>query len=253
MFNDKKLTEPIKDLEWIGGCYYHDGNRAYPIGGHIHIGNPAQINVVSLEDRVTFFRSLNKIIDEYLSLPMIRLDGSKGNDRRHQSTNGLYGWFGEMRIASGRLEHRTLSGMWLTHPEIASAVIGTAKAIVEEVYRFVSDKKFNSKYILHQHTRSPRVFDKEFDSWNEVPLTKDLKCVRSSDEMHNLLNDSDMNIVDVEFINKWYEKIKSLSTYTQYSSSIDRLYSILKAPDKKLMSLNLDIREGWVHKNELDI
>ena len=37
------ITNPIAPYKWVAGCYYKDKNRDYPIGGHIHIGNPIQI------------------------------------------------------------------------------------------------------------------------------------------------------------------------------------------------------------------
>jgi len=36
-------NEVIDIYDWIGGCYHHDGERSYPIGGHIHVGNPVQL------------------------------------------------------------------------------------------------------------------------------------------------------------------------------------------------------------------
>ena len=252
MFNNTEMTDPIKDLKWIGGCYHYD-QRSYPIGGHLHFGNPVQINKLSQDDRLRFFRAANKILDELLSVPLTRLDGDMGRKRRVNSVSGRYGWFGEMRVSSGRLEHRTLSGVWLAHPELAVAVIGTAKAIIEEVYRHASDKKFALDYIAHNHLKSSNVFETSFSQWDEIPIVSDLGCTKTSEDMHNILNESDMKYINASFIKKWYTRMKSLSTYQQYSSDIDRLYSILKAPEKKILSLDLDIKNGWVLGKEFDI
>lgn len=253
LFNDDGLTGPIKDLQWKSGCYYHDGNRAYPIGGHVHYGNPLKIAEIDQTDRLNFFRSVNKIIDELLAVPLIRLDGYDGNGRRTLSNMGRYGWFGELRMSSGRLEHRTLSGVWLAHPELSVAVLGTAKAIIEEIYRHVSDNKFSMEYITHPHASSNTVYNEGFDLWGEMPLTTDLRCTKSSKEMHELLNKANLKYVNASFVKKWYNRMKEMSTYEQYSDSIDKLYAVLKAPEKKILSLNTDLKDCWVNDVEFDI
>lgn len=253
LFNDENLTEPIEDFQWKSGCYYRDASRSYPIGGHIHFGNPLRVHKIDTDSRMNFFRIANKILDELLSIPMMRLDGHIGNGRRTQSNMGFYGYFGECRMAAGRLEHRTLSGVWLSHPELAEAVIGTAKAIMEEIYRHVENRKFDLSYMTHDYAKSSLIFDRDFNQWGEIHLTKDLKCVRSSEEMHDILNKSDFEYVNSAFLKKWYSRMKSMSNYEQYSTSIDKLYAILKAPEKKILSLNTNLRDGWVNEIKFDI
>lgn len=253
LFNDENLTEPIEDFQWKSGCYYRDASRSYPIGGHIHFGNPLRVHKIDTDSRMNFFRIANKILDELLSIPMMRLDGHIGNGRRTQSNMGFYGYFGECRMAAGRLEHRTLSGVWLSHPELAEAVIGTAKAIMEEIYRHVENRKFDLSYMTHDYAKSSLIFDRDFNQWGEIQLTKDLKCVRSSEEMHDILNKSDFEYVNSAFLKKWYSRMKSMSNYEQYSTSIDKLYAILKAPEKKILSLNTNLRDGWVNEIKFDI
>lgn len=253
LFKDTALTDSIKDLGWFGSCYHYDNNRSYPVGGHIHFGNPIQIMKLSEGQRIQFFRATNKIIDELLSIPMIRLDGDNGNKRRTMSNMGRYGMFGDMRVSSGRLEHRTLSGIWLVHPELSSAVLGTAKAIIEEIYRHVSDKKFDINYMIHTHLQTRDVFSNTFDRWGEIPLTVDLKCVRSSKNMHKLLNESKRQYINKPYLLKWFSRMKAMSTYEQYSSYIDRLYDILKAPVSAIDSVSLNIKDGWLEGKNLGI
>jgi hypothetical protein len=145
-FNDSNLTAPILKYDWKCGCYYRDDSRDYPMGGHIHVGNPAKVARMPLSERETFFNVLNKIMDEMIALPCIRLDGEMGHKRRTNCSMSLgnssmvngsngWGWFGEWRTCNGRLEHRSLSGMWLMHPSVAKCVIGATKAVTDAVFK----------------------------------------------------------------------------------------------------------------------
>ena len=105
LLTNKGYTDPIKDFSWMAGCYYKDDIRDYPIGGHIHIGNPVKVAEIPMERRMGLFKSLNKILDELLAIPMIKIDGDDlGRARRTESAMGKYGYFGEFRPHQGRLE-----------------------------------------------------------------------------------------------------------------------------------------------------
>jgi len=81
----------ITHLKWVAECYHKDNNRDYPVGGHIHIGNPKKVANMAEKKKNMFFCVHNKIIDELVSVPMARLDGDKGLKRRTQAQMVLNG------------------------------------------------------------------------------------------------------------------------------------------------------------------
>lgn len=253
IFSDHRLISSISEYKWAAECYYKTSIRDYPVGGHIHIGNPIQIAKLSMGDRKVFFKSFNKVIDELLALPMIKLDGEKGNKRRTQCRMGKYGYFGEMRLCNGRLEHRTLSGMWLSHPDLAVAVLGTAKAIIDEVFLRVSNKKFDLSYMMPEKFRKTDVWNSNFSSWEDIPLVKDMRCTKTSADMIALLNKSDNRSINKTFLRSWYTKMKSLSTYKQYSSYIDKLYAILNSPIKSIRGIDNELQANWLEGKQFSL
>ena len=162
IFTDKKYSKLLSNYLCSCACYHKDNVRDYPVGGHIHVGNPRQILSIELPTRKFLFRVLNKIMDELLAIPLIKLDGKEGSTRRtkcQMAPRNGYGYFGEYRCDSGqgnnkRLENRTLSGMWLLNPAVAKAVIGSAKVIIDEVYGLVYDKKLSRDYFSSSRLRA---------------------------------------------------------------------------------------------------
>ncbi len=247
IFKDKELTNPIKNYRWTAGCYHKDEVRDYPIGGHIHIGNPAKIAQLDNFNRQNFFVGFNKILDELLAIPMIKIDGgSLGKARRTQCHMGKYGYFGEFRMCNGRLEHRTLSGMWLMHPKLTVAVFGTAKAIIDEVFNYVACNNYDIKYLFSEIIQQEHVWKSGFDKWLKIPLVKDLQCGMSSSEMISLLDNSAAEKINTTFLKKWYSKMKGLSTYKKYSKYIDLLYEILKMDQSKFKNCSKILQENWL-------
>jgi len=259
-----KYTKTIKDYRWMSGCYYKDGSRDYPLGGHIHIGNPAKIAKMPQKDKHAFFRVVNKILDELLAIPLTKLDGDdEGNKRRTNcivctTGNGGYGFFGEWRPCEGRLEHRTLSGMWLTHPSVAKAVLGTAKAIIDEVFRLVADNNFKSNYMCLSKGKDSNdavevrkeVWKKGFDGWKDVGLAKDMRCIAPSDKIITWLNDSKASRINATYMKEWFDNMKSFSTYKDNSEYINGLYEILKISAKDLQSYDRNIQSNWLKQNK---
>lgn len=253
ILGDTKLTAPIRDYEWRTGCYHKDNARDYPMGGHIHVGNPAKVARMSLPNRELFFNVLNKIMDELVAIPCIRLDGEMGRKRRTQcqmnSGGGGFGWFGEWRPCNGRLEHRTLSGMWLLHPSLAKCVIGTAKAVTDEVFKRWANEKFSHRYIIpaqYESYSKQRMNENSFDSWGKLPICKDLDACMSSQKLRRTLNDSKGGDITNKMLKGWHGKMKRLSTYRQYSTYIDGLKEILAAPIDKIASWDRKIQNNWL-------
>lgn len=251
LFENDNLVENIKPYLWRAGCYFKDQNRDYPIGGHIHIGNPVRIAKMPTTSKERFFKVFNKIIDEMLSIPMIKIDGTKlGKARRSECTmathgNG-FGRFGRYRLCNGRLEHRTLSGMWLLHPTLATMVFGTAKAIIDEVFTYTADNKFDTNYLFPEKLHGRQIWQPNFNDWAEIPLAADLGCVKSSDYMTNMLNNSPAEKITKKFLTEWYSRMKGLTTYKKYAKYVDGLYEILKINTKAFHDYKPDLKRAWV-------
>ena len=249
-------TAPISPYNWIAGCYHKDKNRDYPIGGHIHIGNPIQIVNMGIKEQKALFVVLNKIIDELLSIPMIKIDGAAyGSARRTKCVIGKFGYYGDLRTCDGRLEHRTLSGMWLMHPTLATCVLGTIKAIIDEVFNFVMDHNLEMGYILpselnksnqHSELKDFNLWASDFNKWKEIPLAIDMDCIADSKYMIEILNRSDAGVINGTFINNWYKKMKRLSTYKTYAKYIDGLAEMLKVNHKEYNDFDKTLQKNWL-------
>jgi hypothetical protein len=250
VFSNKKLTNPITKYDWVAGCYYRDDSRDYPMGGHIHIGNPLKVARMTLNKREIFFNVLNKIMDELLSIPCIRLDNDMGNKRRTQcqmSNTGGWGYFGEWRTCDGRLEHRTLSGMWLMHPSLAKCVVGTAKAISDDVFKRWASKNFSHEYIVpKKYANFSRDKAASFNDWRSFTVCEDTDTCMSSKELKAILNQSKSSDIDKTYLSNWHNKMRRLSTYNKYSKYIDGLKEILTVPITEVNKWNRNIKENWL-------
>jgi len=250
------VQDKIHKLDLISSCYHEDKNRDYPVGTHIHIDNPKEIAKLPATERYNLFAVTNRIIDELLTLPMIRLDGDKGHNRRAKCkmsmANGFigqygkgYGYFGEWRECNGRLEHRSLSGLVLSSPELAEAVFGTAKAIAEAVYTEALQKKLDKKFILPNKYNYKSIYTSDFAEWAKIPLAATFKCVGPSKEIADMMDASDRSIVTQKYIKDWLVRIRELSTYTKFSENIEALGEILSSSNKSLDSINKNLKQTW--------
>lgn len=263
IFGNKTLTENIRHLKWLASCYYRNSHRDFPVGGHIHIGNTQKILAMPEAHRQLLFAVLNKVLDEHLAIPMTRLDGAEPGSRRRTKCSMVlgggngYGYFGEWRIAQGRLEHRTLSGMWLMHPSLSKAVLGTARAIIDEVYSRISDKNYDINYICPNgecDTFRPKVYGQSrgnawrdgFDGWSDIPLLKDMRSMRSSADMNKMLNTCNTASINKPFLNKWLNIMKSFSSFSYNEEEIRALKEILSVPIKSLTGYDRQIQPNWL-------
>lgn len=261
ILKDKKYKEIIDNYNLECSCYEKTDGRDYPVGGHIHIGNPLGVLDVDFPDREFIYKTFNKIVDELIALPLSRFDcGDSGKNRRTNcatSPIGGYGYFGEYRLCKNnndlrntRLEHRTLSGMWLIHPVMAKAVLGTAKAIIDEVWYRLEEKKFDVEYAFPQKYRMKKIWKEDFCEWENFPLCKDMDCTFSSKQIINILNSSDPKTINKKFMNTWLSKMKRLSVYSEYESYINLLYDILTAPYNDLKNYSRNLQENWLGKKK---
>lgn len=252
IFKRNRNHEKIGKYDWIATCYHDNGHRQFPVGGHIHIGNPRQLMDGPRASRSKFYKVLNKALDEYLAVPLVALDGKEGSKRRDPNAGPYtgYGYYGEFRTDLGRLEHRTLSGIWLLHPSLSRAVLGTAKAVIDEAFRRVEAKKFKSTYIIPTDLSKANLYSHTFDRWDEIPLAKDLGCVKSSKEMKETLLASDSRYMTKARIAKLYEKLKSMSTYKDYAHYVDGFIEMLSLRPSDIDKFGRVIQKNWLTKKK---
>lgn len=260
IFADKKYQKVLDKYLCRCACYHKDNRRDYPVGGHIHVGNPRQILDIDLKTRMFLFRVLNKIMDELLAIPLIKLDGTEGAIRRtkcQMAPKNGYGYFGEYRCDSGqgnnkRLENRTLSGMWLLNPSVAKAVFGCAKIIVDEVYSKVYDKKLDRNYFSSSELRAAgdNVWNDKFNGWKDIPLCNDMKCTKGSARMIKILSESSPNIVTKSMMSKWKNIMKSFSGYKKYRDYVEAFHDIALLSRKEITGWTKNIKTNWVEKKK---
>lgn len=249
ILKNKDLTRRIEDFNWMAGCYHQDNQRDYPMGGHIHIGNPIKLANKRMEERTHIFKVMNKIIDELLAIPLIKIDGAElGRKRRTECRMGKYGYFGEWRSCNGRLEHRTLSGMWLMHPKLAECVFGTAKCIIDEMFKRLSGKGFKTTYAMPAKYQSARVWNRTFSDWDKFPLCRDMGCIRTSAEMVEWLHTSSATNITKAYMRQWYSHMKKMSAYPKYAKQVDGLYEILKNNTQSFHDFDKELKKNWLGK-----
>lgn len=255
IFSNKSLTSKIEDYVWKAAIYHKNTQRDYPVGGHIHLGNPPGMSkCISGQSKSYLFAVFNKIMDELLAIPLIKLDGadlgrSRRSDCQMSMGQGGYGFYGEWRPCDGRLEHRTLSGLWLMHPKVAEAVLGSAKAIAEEMYKIAYEQDFVKSLYKHPDIgigSYKHLYRPEFDDWGSITLSATMDCTQSSSYMASMLNTSKAKSVTKAYLRKWYKKMRRLSTYSKYSTQIDKLYAILSVPRKEVTEVGFDLKKNWL-------
>ena len=248
--------EPICKYDWFSACYIERGDRDYPVGTHIHFDNTELIRKLPTGNRMRLFAVTNKILDELLTIPLIRLDGVKGHNRRAKckmSPGGGfgnnygkgYGYFGEWRMSSGHLEYRSLSGLVLSSPSMYSAVIGTAKAITEEVYSQATKHRLDRNFILPDKFDKEDIYRKDFNSWKEIPLADICGAHMSSELVDNLMNKSTRVDITPQFIARWLRKLRNFSTYGKYEPYVEILGDILSSSSKSLDSIERNLKKTW--------
>jgi hypothetical protein len=262
IFMDKKYKNIIDNYILVAGCYERDKVRDFPIGGHIHVGNPVDILKVSITNRQLILKTLNKILDELLAIPVSRLDiGENRYNRRagcKMSPYGGYGFFGELRFAKDpkdpdktlRLEHRTLSGMWLMHPVVTTSVIGVAKLIIDSFWDIMKQKEFDVDFAFPKDYIKSQIWKPGFDSWSEFPICKEMMCNRSSSDMIKILNSKDNKGINKQFLNAWREKLRKLPYYDKYENFVNLLNDILLIPIREIETYDRTIQKNWIENKK---
>lgn len=266
ILNSDPNIETIKNYKWEAACFYNapDLSREFSIGGHIHIGTPLQISqfiINKLPDDFTnktlLFSNLQKLIDEYVAIPLIKLDGKENTIKRRNH----YGTFGDFRSDGGRLEYRTISGMWLLHPKIATAVVGTVKAISDSYFKLIEQNNYDTKllspsglynmYSISLFSKSTE--DGEYgDRWKTIEILKHFDATKSSDRMIDILHKGNIAL-NRPFFDKLTKKLEKLSEYNKYKEHIESFITILSNSYNKLSNLDRDIKHNWVEDKDLEL
>lgn len=259
--NDSKRMA-IMPYDWMGGCFLTGQDRSFAIGGHAHIGTPTQASQLTNKYgdeankfKLLLFSCLQKVLDEYISVPLIKVEGKEDTVQRRQH----YGKFGDFRTDCGRLEYRTLSGIWLSHPKLAEAVMGSVKAVSHAFYKIAQSKDYNKNLFIPGKTDSHFDFDpyilfdqRDTDSWKTIEIVKLMRATKSSSEMIDILQKGQIRF-DKAFFNSLTNRFRSLSTYKEYSGYIDAFIEIVSLPHAELTEIDRNIKHNWLEGKEFII
>ena len=228
----------VYDYDWYTGATYrspnHPNTRVVHIGGHIHIGDPKQLPSAN---KSAVYERIIRVLDETIAVPLVRIDSPEPALRRNTEHNGYgrYGRWGDQRPQEGRFEWRVPSGLWLAHPEIAEAVLGTTKAVSETCYQLMADNQFNFDWISARADR--KGFLKKWGAMNANIAKK-------------IINESNPKAVEAAIINRAETKLKSMENYSKYKSQIDTFLKLVRLSDKDRSSLNLDMKKNWINRGK---
>lgn len=233
----KKATtyRTITPYKWWTGATFKAAHqdRRYNLGGHIHIGNPTALENRGEAELEGIQRRVIRVLDELVGLPLINIDTPVAGQRRASG----YGHYGDFRRQTNRFEWRTPSAIWLTHPEIARAVLGTTKAVSEECYRRMADKKFDAKWVS-AYVRTEKSFLHAMKCMDDGTVQKDL-----------LLSDRNKTEDKIASIHK---RLVGMSTYKKYKEYIDEFIRITKLTPEQTSKIDLySMRESWLNSKSL--
>ena len=255
-----RKAKAITRYDWMASCcWLGEGNdwgdhmrNEWPVGGHIHVGTPAQVATKCKADKLferSFYVALCKILDELLAIPAMKIDNKKESIIRRKR----YGAYGCYRTDHSRLEYRALSGMWMAHPKLATIILGTAKAIIDSFFHILEAKNFDTEYLNGgRDPRNVNFFDPKFNGWNNVGIAKDMGVVKSSKEMVALLNKYEMTYTK-DYIAKLQKILRKLPAYQQYAEQIDGLIELISLPYPKLKKIDCDMKHTWIANQEFII
>jgi len=252
----------IEKFDWLVDPYFrgrpadnpNQGIRDWTIGGHIHIGTPSLLRESELMTEATsyfqkashypgFLPFLNKALDEYIAIPLMKVAGKEPSVKRRKSGYGKYGSYRGENV--GRLEYRTLSGIWLAHPEIAKAVIGATKAVSDAFFKILEEGEYKRNLLPLPKSSYSRVFHADYDGWKDSKAMKEIQAIKSSHRMKEILHEGQMTY-NKQYYTKLRKMFRSLSTYKKYAKYIDRFLEIVSLPNENLKKINHNIKYGWV-------
>lgn len=220
--------------KWVGGATYHDKNRYYWFGGHVHLGRPASIDAGIAE---ACYEKIATVLDHLVAYPMVSFDTPEPN-RRRNGCQHQYGKAGDIRAdypEGNRFEYRVLSGLWLVHPTLSRIVLGVSKCVAETAYERIIANGKDPDYI--QAPGSKKGLLRGFG----------LKNFR---EKASIINNANPERLTEESISEWEHQLFALDRADEYKEELRALVEIVKAsPENVVPQLDLDIRSAW-HNNK---
>jgi hypothetical protein len=258
ILNNHENVELIKKYKWMSGCYYYakqedSYERTWPLGGHIHIGTPARlaraIDSFGKFYETSVYSCLDRVLDEYVAIPAIKIDGKKNSNLRRKE----FGEFGDVRTNHDRLEYRSLSGEWLTHPKMAEIVVGTVKAIAHEFFKILDEGDYKHAMVMTGKQQSSddeddfEFFDIGSNYWKDIEMMKYFSTTKSSDAMREILDKSKIEF-SKQYFTKLKAKLRNLSVYKNYSEYIDAFIEVVSLPNDVLKDRDKELKRTWKGK-----
>lgn len=238
------LANNIQQFKWIALPVFSAPGIMLTMGGHIHFGSPKIFSNLSQMFNRRIYKLMVKVLDELLSVPLVHIETKvAAKERRKQ-----YGYFGDYRTDHGRLEYRTPSCEWLSHPKIAGAVLGTAKAIVMEIFKIIEDSGFSQetdKLIHLPNDDVVNVFDSKYIGWEQNELMKLFGTTTNSNIIRKMLIGEGLEVTS-DYVKNLGAKLKKMSTYDEFGKYINKFLAMLRVSEKTHASRNHDIKYTWL-------
>lgn len=187
---EKIINDP--DLEWLAGAMPVKG---LPLGGHIHFSG------------VELTSQLLRVLDNYLALPLVMLEGDNVNHRRPR-----YGFLGDFRHQShGGFEYRSLPS-WLASPQITVGVLSLALLIANH-YLELQQRPLRTIEVQQAFYHGDRNIIKPIVDtlWQDIKLTTLYKKYdKELNHLFQMIQRKEMWQEQLDFRKNW--KINSSST-----------------------------------------
>ncbi|MCK4978512.1 MAG: hypothetical protein KAS36_16380 [Anaerolineales bacterium] len=264
ILRNDRLAPSIADYTWKACSWDRFG-----IGGHLHFGTPKMLEQKK-DAKFGFFVVATRLLDELVALPLCKIEAEGGVSRRNSSRFGRHGDF---RKDTGRLEWRVPGGDWVAHPDLAEAVVGTSKAVCEEVHRLIDASGFENDFIVPKkyragdwaaykgasvnQDRAGRVHfwtgdweyrTKRQNNWAAWPICESFGVEKSSTEIANELHNSSPTIATTKHA---FRVLRSMSTYRDYKKQIEKFIEVCSKQKKTLAKINRDMKATWLNSAKM--
>jgi hypothetical protein len=262
--HDPKVSK-ISDYKWWVTSY-----DSFGFGGHIHLGNTRILEAKKLS--YAYYVIATRLLDELVAIPHSRVEGKGGTQRRAHTRFGHCGDF-RNDLKPQRLEWRTIGADWIAHPDLAKAVFGTVKAIVEDLCNRIVRNGYSLDYLIPPKYRKDYFAgytNKNCDArvhfrsnlykyaandlsiywptkdvnWSAFPAVADLNLGSSSKDIEVALCEGKVTATAVK---KYAKCLRQLSTYSKYKADIERFIKVCTKSEAVLeKKLRRDMRETWL-------
>lgn len=271
VFKKSPNTKVIKSYNWHAGCYVtvtNGENRetGLAVGGHIHLGTPAKLAKV-FEDgdsnayiKFTVLSVLKKILDEYVAIPLMFIEGIKNSTLRRK----YYGRLTDVRVDRGRLEYRTPGGDWLAHPTLAEVVLDATKAVAHSFFKIMEENNNDPYMALNE-----KLFDKmKRDRHNTVDflfgissgiewekdskIANEMRAIMPSKVLGKMLELGEPKPTKA-LLEEIHDRYRHLPVYAEYERNVELFNEIAGLPDKVLAGMDRGLKEPWLEGSDFII